>query len=60
VEPLLPWTIVSRPLKGTRPTIDLAVGYRTDNPSPILKMFLENIGQIKDAGPLGNRRRTDN
>ncbi|MEL4169238.1 LysR substrate-binding domain-containing protein [Pseudomonas sp. ZS001] len=59
VEPLLPWTIVSRQLKGTRPTIDLAVGYRTDNPSPILKTFLENIEQIKNAGPGGSRRRSD-
>ncbi|MDB6442601.1 LysR substrate-binding domain-containing protein [Pseudomonas sp. 21TX0197] len=59
VEPLLPWTIVSRQLKGTRPTIDLAVGYRTDNQSPILKTFLENIEQIKNAGPGGSRRRSD-
>lgn len=59
VEPLLPWTIVSRQLKGTQPTIDLAVGYRTDNPSPILKTFLENIEQIKTAGPGGHRRKSD-
>jgi hypothetical protein len=30
VEPLLLWPAVSGPLTG-RPTIDLAVGYRTDN-----------------------------
>ncbi|WP_434697754.1 LysR family transcriptional regulator [Pseudomonas sp. Z1-14] len=59
VEPLLPWTIVSRPLKGNQPGIDLAVGYRTDNPSPILKTFLESIDQIRAAGPAGNRRRAD-
>ncbi len=33
VQPLLPWTVVSRPMKGKQPTIDLAVGYRTDNHS---------------------------
>ncbi|MGE7992641.1 LysR substrate-binding domain-containing protein [Pseudomonas sp. NPDC089554] len=56
VEPLLPWTIVSRRLKGEQPTVDLAAGYRSDNPSPILKAFLQNIDQVKMAGPAGNRR----
>ena len=40
VEPLLPWSVVSRPLKGEPLTIDLAVGYRSDNPSPVLRTFL--------------------
>ena len=40
VEPLMPWSVVSRPLKGEQPTVDLAVGYRPDNPSPVLKTFL--------------------
>lgn len=56
VEPLLPWTIVSRRLKGEQPTVDLAAAYRSDNPSPTLKAFLQNIEQIKMAGPGGNRR----
>ncbi|MFB4394229.1 MULTISPECIES: LysR substrate-binding domain-containing protein [unclassified Pseudomonas] len=56
VEPLLPWTIVSRRLKGDQPTVDLAAGYRSDNPSPILKAFLQNIDQVKMAGPGGSRR----
>ncbi|MBO9711652.1 LysR family transcriptional regulator [Sphingomonas sp.] len=54
VEPLLPWSVVSRPLKGTPPTIDLAIGYRADNQSPILKVFLERAGQLA-AGPAGAR-----
>jgi LysR family hca operon transcriptional activator len=32
---LLPWSVVSRPLEGEAPTIDLAVGYGKANTSPI-------------------------
>ncbi len=55
VEPLLPWSVVSRPLKGETPTIDLAIGYRPDNPSPVLKAFLERADQLVSAGPAGVR-----
>lgn len=55
VEPLLPWSVVSRPLKGHPPTIDLAVGYRRDNGSPVLATFLAGIGQLIEAGPAGVR-----
>lgn len=55
VEPLLPWSVVSRPLAGDPPTIDLAIGYREDNRSPVLKCFLERVGQLKAAGPAGTR-----
>jgi LysR family hca operon transcriptional activator len=55
VQPLLPWSVVSRPLSGQPPTIDLAVGYRADNPSPVLKSFLADISQLIDAGPAGLR-----
>jgi LysR family hca operon transcriptional activator len=57
VEPLLPWSVVSRKLKGKVPTIDLAVGYRADNPSPVLKTFLQRIGELIAAGPAGLRDR---
>ena len=43
---LLPWSVVSRPLKGEVPTIDLAVGYRSNNPSAILKVFLSRLGEL--------------
>jgi LysR family hca operon transcriptional activator len=43
VEPLLPPSLVSRPLTGNAPVIEVAAGYRPDNPSPVLKFFLENI-----------------
>lgn len=55
VEPLLPWSVVSRPLSGDPPTIDLAVGYRDDNPSPVLATFLAGIDQLIAAGPAGLR-----
>jgi LysR family hca operon transcriptional activator len=55
VQPLLPWSVVSRPLSGDPPTIDLAIGYRTDNPSPILKTFLGGVQDIIAAGLAGVR-----
>ena len=44
---LLPWSVVSRPLEGEAPTIDLAVGYSRSNTSPILKLFLSRVDQLK-------------
>ena len=44
---LLPWSVVSRPLEGQAPTIDLAVGYSKANSSPILKVFLSKIGELR-------------
>ena len=55
VEPLLPWSVVSRPLQGRPPTIDLAIGYRRDNASPVLKTFLANVDRLIEAGPAGVR-----
>ncbi len=37
---LLPPSVVDRPLHGTAPKIDLALGYSRTNPSPLLKLFL--------------------
>src|ERR1700736_3270700 len=44
---LLPWSVVSRPLEGETPTIDLAVGYSKANNSPILKLFLSRLGELR-------------
>jgi LysR family hca operon transcriptional activator len=44
---LLPWSVVSRPLEGDAPTIDLAVGYSKANSSAILKVFLSGLGELK-------------
>jgi LysR family hca operon transcriptional activator len=43
---LLPWSVVSRPLEGEAPTIDLAVGYSKANTSPILKLFLSRVDEL--------------
>jgi LysR family transcriptional regulator, hca operon transcriptional activator len=43
---LLPWSVTSRPLRGTAPTIDLVVGYDKANTSPILKLFLSRLDEI--------------
>ncbi len=42
----LPWSVVSRPIKGEQPAIDLVVGYHTANASPILKLFLSRIDDL--------------
>jgi LysR family hca operon transcriptional activator len=44
---LLPWSVVSRPLAGEAPTIDLAVGYSRANTSPILKLFLARLEELR-------------
>jgi LysR family transcriptional regulator, hca operon transcriptional activator len=46
VELLLPRSVVSRPLAGNAPVIEIAAGYRADNPSPVLRSFLENIDEL--------------
>jgi LysR family hca operon transcriptional activator len=43
---LLPWSVVSRPLEGEEPTIELAVGYNTSNSSPILRLFLSRLNEL--------------
>ena len=47
VEPLMPWSVVSRPLAGRAPTIDLVVGYSESNPSPILQLFLAHLDELR-------------
>jgi LysR family hca operon transcriptional activator len=39
----LPASVGSRPVKGDPPTIDLVVGYSSENPSPILKLFISRL-----------------
>jgi LysR family hca operon transcriptional activator len=46
---LLPWSVVSRPLEGEAPTIDVAVGYSKSNTSPILKLFLSRLDELVGA-----------
>ncbi len=43
---LLPSSVVSRPLEGEAPTIEIAVGYSESNTSPILKLFLSRLDEL--------------
>jgi LysR family transcriptional regulator, hca operon transcriptional activator len=51
----LTWSVVSRPLSGETPTIDLVVGYHKANTSPILRMFLSKIDHLT-AGNVDQAR----
>jgi LysR family hca operon transcriptional activator len=42
----LPDTVTTRPLEGVGPKIDLSVGYRKANPSPVLKLFLSRVNEL--------------
>ncbi len=45
---LLPWSVVSRPLQGEAPSVDLVVGYSRSNASPILQLFLSRVDALMD------------
>lgn len=55
----LPSTVVTRPLTGAPPSIDLVVGYRKANTSPILRLFvsrlLEQVGREQAAADVRHR-----
>ena len=40
------WSVTSRPLSGEAPAIDLVLGYKQNNQSPMLKIFLERLDDI--------------
>jgi len=42
----LPSSVTSRPLKGYTPTVDLVLGYKKTNESPILKLLLSRLGEL--------------
>ncbi|HTO66333.1 MAG TPA: LysR family transcriptional regulator [Bradyrhizobium sp.] len=44
---LLPNTIVTRPLQGAPPMVDLMIGYNEANTSPLLKFLLSKVEEIK-------------
>ncbi|MGV7241654.1 LysR family transcriptional regulator [Caballeronia sp. M23-90] len=46
---LLPWSVASRPLTGTPPTIDLVVGFSKSNTSDTLKVFLSRFDQLVEG-----------
>jgi LysR family hca operon transcriptional activator len=45
-ENFLPWSVVSRPLVGDPPTVELVVGYNRKNESPVLRLLLGRIGDL--------------
>jgi LysR family hca operon transcriptional activator len=45
-ENFLSWSVVSRPLRGEPPFIDLAVGYHIANSSPLLKLVLSRLDSM--------------
>ena len=47
---LLPATVISKPLDGVAPAIDLSLGYSEANASPILKAIVARIGELKFRG----------
>jgi len=49
-EDFLPPSVVSRPLTGDAPMIDIAVGYNRSNTSPILKLFLSRLDDLMRPG----------
>jgi LysR family hca operon transcriptional activator len=42
----LPSSVTSRPLKGETPTIELVLGYKKSNKSPILKLLLSRLDEL--------------
>ena len=52
----LPWSVISRPLEGEAPTIDLVIGYNKANTSSILKLFLSKSDDL--IARVANKLRT--
>jgi len=42
----LPDSVTARPLKGNAPTIDLVLGYKKSNQSPVLKFLLSRLSEL--------------
>jgi LysR family hca operon transcriptional activator len=51
---LMPSSLVSRPLEGHSPTIDLVMGYSKANTSPILKLSLSRMDTLIRSHLEGN------
>jgi LysR family transcriptional regulator, hca operon transcriptional activator len=47
----LPASVTSRPLKGNAPTVELVLGYKKSNPSPILKLLLSRLDELVARAP---------
>jgi LysR family hca operon transcriptional activator len=51
----LPRSVTSRPLKGDTPTVDLVLGYKKSNQSPILKLLLSRLDELVARASNKNR-----
>ena len=62
-ENFLPSSVISRPLAGDSPTIDLVIGYSKTNTSPLLRLFLSRVDglishrRLRTAESRGQARR---
>jgi LysR family transcriptional regulator, hca operon transcriptional activator len=55
----LPSSVTSRPLKGDAPTVDLVLGYKKSNQSPILKLLLSRLDELVARTSNKARRRLE-
>jgi LysR family hca operon transcriptional activator len=53
---LLPKTVVSRPIQGAPPMVELVLGYSEANTSPLLKFLLSKVDELKFRVSKGDRR----
>ncbi len=49
----LPWSVISKPIKGDAPTIDLSLGWHTANNAPLLNIFLARAEEL--VGRVGKK-----
>ena len=42
----IPSLVTSRPLKGEVPTVELVLGYKKSNESPVLKLLLSRLDEL--------------
>jgi hypothetical protein len=53
--PFVRIAVTSRPLKGVTPTVDLVLGYKKSNKSPILKLLLSRLDELVDRVSKGEK-----
>jgi LysR family hca operon transcriptional activator len=51
----LPSSVTSRPLKGDAPTVDLVLGYKKSNQSPVLKLLLSRLDELVARASIKSR-----
>jgi LysR family hca operon transcriptional activator len=59
IQNFLPLSVISRPLQGKAPTIDLVLGYKKANQSPMLKLFLNRSNELTSLAKTTSGLATD-